>query len=87
MVIGAVNDKDLQKMLALMPKDACYYFAKPNIPRGLGANELKKLGNEVGLKGKTYSSVRKALAAAKVSAKEGDVIYVGGSTFVVAEVL
>ncbi|MEZ5056950.1 MAG: folylpolyglutamate synthase/dihydrofolate synthase family protein [Saprospiraceae bacterium] len=87
MVIGAVNDKDLQKMLALMPIDARYYFAKPNIPRGLAAGELKKLGNEVGLKGKTYSSVRKALAAAKVSAKEGDVIYVGGSTFVVAEVL
>lgn len=86
-VLGFVNDKDLGKVLALFPKDATYYFAKANIPRGLDAKELKDQSGNYHLKGKAYSSVRKAFAAAKMSAKENDVIFVGGSIFVVAEVI
>jgi len=86
-VIGFVNDKDVSNILALFPTDAKYYFAKANIPRGLGADELRKSAMNFGLKGKSYMSVKKALAAAKLSAKKTDMIYVGGSIFVVAEIL
>lgn len=86
-VIGFVNDKDLSKVLGLFPQDATYYFAKAHIPRGLDAAILKEQANGLNLKGKTYSSVRKAFAAAKTSAKDNDVIFVGGSIFVVAEVI
>lgn len=87
MVIGVVKDKDIQTMLDLLPKEARYYFCKANIPRGLDANELLIQGQQSGLRGKSYSSVKKALAAAKRAASEDDLIFVGGSTFVVAEVL
>ena len=86
-VIGMVNDKDIEKILSMLPKDARYYFAKANIPRGLDAKELKEKANAVGLKGRAYSSVKNALKAAKRKAEKDDLIYVGGSTFVVAEVI
>ncbi len=86
-VLGTVNDKPPAKLLALLPTDATYYFAKANIPRGLDANVLRQAGVAFGLKGKTYASVRHALAAAKRRAGENDLIYVGGSIFVVAEVV
>jgi dihydrofolate synthase/folylpolyglutamate synthase len=86
-VMGVVKDKDLGKMLDLFPKNANYYFAKPDIPRGLEAKELQTQAQEKGLLGKTYTSVRNALKAAKRQAKTDDLIYVGGSTFVVAEVI
>jgi len=87
MVIGTVNDKDVRKMLSLLPSHATYYFARPNIPRGLEAERLQKVGEELGLKGDAYPSVAEALAAAKAKAGPEDLVFVGGSIFVVAEVI
>ncbi|WP_264512657.1 bifunctional folylpolyglutamate synthase/dihydrofolate synthase [Flavobacterium sp. N1719] len=84
-VLGVVNDKDLTKILPLFPKDALYYFCKPNIPRGLDASVLGQLASDFGLTGKVYDSVSNAYQKAREQARPDDVIYVGGSTFVVAE--
>ena len=70
-----------------MPFDATYYFCAPNLPRGLAAAELAKIAGQMGLVGKVYPSVANALNSAKALASQQDFIYVGGSTFVVAEVL
>ena len=86
-VMGFVNDKDLSKVLALFPTNATYYFAKANIPRGLEANNLKSIAKDYLLHGKSYTSVKKAFAAARIKAQPEDLIFVGGSIFVVAEVL
>jgi len=86
-VLGAVNDKDLEAVLPLFPQQAKYYFCKPNVPRGLDADVLKEKGIAFSLKGKTYSSVKNALKSAKKNASTNDLIFVGGSTFVVAEVV
>lgn len=87
MVYGAVNDKDLSKILALLPKNAYYYFCKPNLPRGLEAGVLQKQAAQFGLKGEIIADVATAFKVAKQKAKADDMIFVGGSTFVVAEVL
>jgi len=86
-VCGFVNDKDVQKALTAFPRDATYYIAKANIPRGLDATILLQQAKEAGLKGRAYVSVRSALAAAKRAAETDDLIVVIGSIFVVAEVL
>ncbi|MFZ4542701.1 MAG: bifunctional folylpolyglutamate synthase/dihydrofolate synthase [Saprospiraceae bacterium] len=86
-VTGFVNDKDVHKVLSLYPEDACYYFAKANIPRGLDAKVLQQLAAKMKLKGKSYSSVKNAFRAAKKHALPEDMIIVLGSIFVVAEVL
>mgnify|MGYP006344755621 CR=1 FL=1 len=86
-VLGVVNDKDLDSILPLFPKDAHYYFSKPNIPRGLEAAELQEKATNFGLVGKVYSSISEAYACALHTAAENDFIYVGGSTFVVAEII
>lgn len=86
-VLGMVNDKTHYEVLRLFPQDAKYYFAKADIPRGLPADELMRIGGNFGLEGRAYSSVRRALAAAKKSAGKEDLIFVGGSIFVVAEVI
>ena len=86
-VLGAVNDKSPEKVLALLPSSATYYFAKANIPRGLDAKILQTEAARFGLKGEAYTSVRRALAAAKRKAGKDDLIFVGGSIFVVAEVV
>lgn len=87
MVLGFSSDKDLSSVIDLFPKEARYFWAKANIPRGMNVEYLHRYGRIQGLNGKAYQSVRRAMAAAKRMAKEGDVIYVGGSIFVVAEVL
>ena len=87
MVFGVVNDKDISSILELLPKKATYYFCKPNIPRGQSAEELQSVFIQNGFKGNAYSSVNEALEAAKKNANEDDLIYVGGSTFVVAEII
>jgi dihydrofolate synthase/folylpolyglutamate synthase len=87
MVMGFVKDKDLSTILDLLPKEATYYFCKANIPRGLASDILKEQAAEKGLSGKAYPSVRRAFAAAKRQAAENDLVYVGGSIFVLAEVL
>jgi folylpolyglutamate synthase/dihydropteroate synthase len=86
-VCGFVADKDLNKALALFPMQATYYFAKANIPRGLDAAALRTAAAERNLHGKSYRSVKNALAAAKRAAAKDDLIVVIGSIFVVAEVL
>lgn len=86
-VFGTLNDKNLDIILPLLPKDAYYYFCKPDIPRGLDVSVLKSLASNYHLQGNSYSSVTKALIAAKENALSKDLIFVGGSTFVVAEVI
>ena len=86
-VLGVVNDKDLNEILPLFPKNAKYYFCKPNIPRGLNAEILQKKAADFQLNGKVYNSISNAYQEALKSSTKKDFIYIGGSTFVVAEVL
>ena len=86
-VIGVVNDKDLGKILDKLPVNATYYFCKPDIPRGLEAESLKLKAESFGLNGEVYPSVKDALQAAQQNAGKNDLVFVGGSTFVVAEVV
>ena len=86
-VLGMVKDKDVDAVLKLFPKKGKYYFCKPDLPRGLDAGELLTLASKQGLEGFAYDSVAIALAEAKKQADKEDLIYVGGSTFVVAEVI
>ncbi|MDR6846273.1 folylpolyglutamate synthase/dihydrofolate synthase family protein [Flavobacterium granuli] len=84
-VLGVVNDKELGEVLPLFPKNATYYFCKPNIPRGLDASLLQEKAQQFSLIGTTYHSVTEAYEAAQNNSTKEDFIYVGGSTFVVAE--
>ena len=86
-VLGVVTDKKLEEILPLFPQDASYYFCKPNIPRGLDEYELQSKANHFGLLGSTYNSVNEAYLAAISNAEKEDVVFVGGSTFVVGEVV
>ncbi|SFE73542.1 bifunctional folylpolyglutamate synthase/dihydrofolate synthase [Flavobacterium xueshanense] len=86
-VLGVVNDKDLDEILPLFPKKAKYYFCKPNIPRGLDAVILKQKAATFELVGEVYYSVSEAYQKAIENAGKSDFIYIGGSTFVVAEIL
>lgn len=86
-VMGVVNDKDVEGMLAKMPEKAVYYFCKADIPRGLDAHTLLELAKAYNLKGKVYKSVKEALLAAQKAATKDDLVFVGGSAFVVAEVV
>jgi len=86
-VLGVVNDKNLDILLPMFPKKAQYYFCKPNIPRGLEAGKLQKEAVKFNLNGKIFTTIKEALNTAKVMAKTNDLIFVGGSTFVVAEVV
>jgi dihydrofolate synthase/folylpolyglutamate synthase len=86
-VFGVVGDKDPSKVLALLPKKARYYFCAANLPRSMNASELARKAAKKGLKGEVFPSVRKALKAAQTGALRGDLVFAGGSTFVVAEVI
>lgn len=86
-VFGMVKDKDRSSVLALLPKNAEYYFCSPNLDRGLLSDILLQEAEAIGLQGKAYSSVEKAFETAKSNADKEDLIFVGGSTFVVAEVI
>ena len=86
-VIGVVHDKDVSAMLAKLPKEATYYFCKAYIPRGLDATELAQKAKEYSLKGNVYPSVKEALMSAQEAAGTHDLVMVGGSAFVVAEVV
>lgn len=86
-VLGVVNDKDLDTILPLFPKKAAYYFSKPNMPRGLDATLLQEKAGVFGLVGQVYGSVSVAYEKALSCAGSHDFIYVGGSTFVVAEII
>jgi dihydrofolate synthase/folylpolyglutamate synthase len=86
-IFGAVNDKSIDKVLDLLPKPALYYFCQANIPRALDVETLSNLAQKKGLKGIKYKSVREAYDTAKQNALDDDLIFIGGSTFVVAEIL
>ena len=86
-VFGVVNDKDVDSILPLLPKEAIYYFCRPNLPRGLDATKLHDVFISKGFKGNVYQSVEEGLNSAKQYAVTDDLIYVGGSTFVVAEII
>ena len=87
MVIGVVNDKKLDDILSLFPVKATYYFCKPNIPRGLNEIDLQSTAENFHLVGDAYGSVHEAYLKAISDAEIDDVVFVGGSTFVVAEVV
>jgi len=86
-VFGMVNDKSIDTVLSMMPADATYYFTKASIPRALSEDELQKKALHFGLKGVCYKTVHEALVKAKEMANDDDLVFVGGSTFVVAEVV
>ncbi|WP_144669277.1 bifunctional folylpolyglutamate synthase/dihydrofolate synthase [Dokdonia sp. Hel_I_53] len=86
-VLGVVSDKDLNTILPLFPTYANYYFCKPAVPRGMDVHILQKAAQDHLLTGESYLSVHDALEAAKESAGTKDLIFIGGSTFVVAEVV
>ncbi|MCX6279740.1 MAG: bifunctional folylpolyglutamate synthase/dihydrofolate synthase [Bacteroidetes bacterium] len=86
-VFGVVNDKNLVPILPMLPKNTTYYFCKPDIPRGLDAHILQGQSVSAGLQGNAYNSVKEALKMAQQNAGAGDLVFVGGSTFVVAEVV
>ena len=86
-VLGTVDEKDLSTILSLFPVDAVYYFCKPDVPRGLNIKTLEHKAATFGLFGEVYLSVKMAYRNALKNANENDVIFIGGSTFTVAEVL
>lgn len=86
-VLGMVNDKDIDTVLTMLPKAATYYFCKADIPRGMIADELMLKAKKYQLTGATYSSVSDAYHSALQAADAEDLVFVGGSTFTVAEVL
>ncbi|WP_017731955.1 bifunctional folylpolyglutamate synthase/dihydrofolate synthase [Nafulsella turpanensis] len=85
-IIGTVNDKDIQTVLCLLPKDAFYYFCQANIPRALAAESLEQQASRMGLEGKIIPDVNQALKEAHQQAQAQDLILITGSTFVVAEI-
>jgi dihydrofolate synthase/folylpolyglutamate synthase len=87
MIVGFVNDKDLTSVLPLFPGDAQYYFTKASVPRAMNEELLKTMASEYGLKGQSFPDVKVALSNATANAGNNDVIFVGGSTFIVAEVV
>lgn len=87
MVLGFVNDKDVAAIMGEMPRDAHYYFASPSVARGRAAEETAAEAKLHGLKGEAYADVSTAYRAAMADAKAGDTVFVGGSTFVVADLL
>jgi dihydrofolate synthase/folylpolyglutamate synthase len=87
MVIGMVKDKDITKILSLLPQKAFYYFCQPNIPRAKPANDLQLEASKYGLNGSFYPTVQAAFDEAKKNAGKNDLIFIGGSTFVVAEII
>lgn len=86
-VMGMVNDKDISGVLAILPKDAIYYFTKANVKRALSEKELQSMALQSGLHGNTYHNVETAVTAAKEKAGKNDFIFVGGSSFIVADLL
>jgi dihydrofolate synthase/folylpolyglutamate synthase len=86
-VFGMSADKDASKILSLLPKNAQYYFCKPDLPRGKNAEELQHEASSFGLKGDAYESVAKAFSASRLYASKEDMIFIGGSFFVVAEII
>lgn len=87
MIIGMVKDKDIANILKLLPTNANYYWCKAQLPRALNENELQQQAKVFGLSGLAFETVEQAVKEAKINAGENDLIFIGGSTFVVAEAL
>ena len=86
-VLGMAGDKDIRSSLSLLPKNAVYYFTQATVKRALPADKMAELGRELGLVGRAYPSVPEAYRSALQEASANDMIYVGGSTFIVADLL
>lgn len=86
-VIGMVNDKDISGVLAMLPKEATYYFTRASVPRALPQDKLEALATQAGLKGRSFPTVKEAVTAAQKESRPEDLIFVGGSTFIVADLL
>ena len=86
-VIGMVNDKDIDSVLQMLPKNATYYFTKANVDRALNEKELEVKAKAIGLSGNSYPTVAQSVEAAKEKSLPKDLIFVGGSTFIVADLL
>ncbi len=86
-VFGMVADKDIEHVLQLLPREATYYFTRAALPRALDEKILAEQANLIGLHGRSYSSVKEAFTAARMNADRNDLVFVGGSNFVVAEIL
>ncbi len=86
-ILGFVNDKNVDSVLGLFPKDAEYYFTRASIPRALDENILKEKAEKAGLKGEKYQDVPSAYRSAVDKSSQNDLIFVGGSTFIVADLL
>lgn len=84
-VLGMVKDKDVRSVLRLLPVDASYYFCQPGLPRALPVGELAEVAGGCGIRGAVFPTVRQAVEAAGRAAEPGDLVFIGGSTFVVAE--
>ncbi len=87
MVFGMVNDKNIETILGMLPTEAEYYFTRANIPRSLDADVLREQAEKHNLNGISFSNVKEAIDAAKAKAEQNDLIFIGGSTFVVADAL
>jgi len=87
MVIGMVSDKDLDSMLALMPKQAVYYFTNASVPRAMPALQFAEIAKQYDLRGMNYGTVKEAIKAAIRDASPKDMIFIGGSNFVVGDAL
>ncbi len=86
-VIGMAGDKDVRESLSYLPQDATYYFTQASVKRAMKAEDIASIGNSMGLTGESYGSVMQAFTAAKAIAGNNDLIFVGGSSFVVADFL
>lgn len=87
LVIGMVGDKDVKGSLSLLPQNAVYYFTQATVKRAMPAEQIASLGKELGMEGSCYPTVREAYEAAKNNATKDDMIYIGGSSFIVADFL
>ena len=86
-IMGVVKEKKLDDILKLLPSEATYYFTKPSVPRALDENILQEKANDFNLQGKTFITVEEAYKTARQNAHHQDFIFIGGSTFVVADFL
>lgn len=86
-VLGMVSDKDISGVISLLPRDASYYFTQASVPRAMAAEKIARIGHEHGLQGDAYRTVNEAYRAARNESSQDDLIFVGGSTFVVADLL
>lgn len=86
-VIGMVGDKDIRKVVKMLPRRARYYFTQASVARAMPVEQFASIARDAGLKGESYNSVIEAYNAAKKEATEKDTIFIGGSTFIVADML